>query len=204
MRNLEVKTSVSAAIKDIVTSRKYNLSELQMSVLYSTFKESNAVSLGEGFAFSVLKKLDEIFVQFSSEWFSSKSTVSLMDSGQDVIKSIEARRATRINLKAGTDLFPTNANVKEYIPKITQKQKTKPMATRKKSAPKKRKAPVKKRAAPKKKTQAQIALAALKIIEKNERAQLAKAKRQAKSYKRKLSKVRKTSKVRKRKPAKKK
>jgi len=106
----EVKASKAVAQKEV--SEKYGLKPMEASMLHSLAgKDVNQeYEDAEGLKKAMYDKLREKgFIGFNEDG----TSYELSEKANDFIKAVDARLDTRKNVKAGTDLFPEDANIPE-------------------------------------------------------------------------------------------
>ncbi|MGN6266431.1 MAG: LPD38 domain-containing protein, partial [Ginsengibacter sp.] len=110
----EVKASKAIAIKEVAS--KYNLKGIEASMLHS-LKGKDVESEIEGATEGGLKSstLEKLYEKGFISYADEGNTRELSKKGNDFIKAVDARYETRKNVKAGTDLFPEEANIPELI-----------------------------------------------------------------------------------------
>jgi len=111
--NKKVKTSVSAAIADLVEHSKAfrGYSPMALSMLYSAAKNDNFNAWPDTLKGKMFEKLEE-WGLIESELHGQADYI-LLPAGQELIDKINARIETLKGKKAGTDLFPELAGVDE-------------------------------------------------------------------------------------------
>jgi hypothetical protein len=129
-----VSDSITQSIEELIT--KGNYSDITLVEALFFYKAFNDMSYGKGKFLSkdglkgaVVKKLidknyiDESWLVYygeSDDFEVGDDNYSPTHKGIDFLNSIKNRHQTRIGLKDGTDLFPENANIKEYDGRISK------------------------------------------------------------------------------------
>lgn len=113
----EVKASKTVAIKEVAPN--YRLTEMEGGILHNlknaTPDELNNLDSGEGLKGAIGKKLIEKgFIDLADEPKQGGGyDYVLTDKAKQFIDAVDARLETRRGVKAGTDLFPEEANIAE-------------------------------------------------------------------------------------------
>lgn len=129
-----VSDSITQSIEELIT--KGNYSDITLVEALFFYKAFNDIDYGKGKFLSkdglkgaVVKKLidtnyiDESWLVYygeSDDFEVGDDNYSPTQKGIDFLNSIKNRHQTRIGLKDGTDLFPENANIKEYDERISK------------------------------------------------------------------------------------
>ena len=128
----EVSASIQAAIKEV--AKKYRLKDMEAAMLYA-LKDKDVdyeINYSEGLKKSIFEKLD------NHSWFDYDDNTKkiLSELAVEFITKVDARYATRKNVKNGTDLFPSQANIPEFNPDNIQAVKiNKPKIVKPQPAP---------------------------------------------------------------------
>lgn len=106
----EVSASKSVAQKEV--AEKHGLKPMEASILHSLKDKdvNKEYREAEGLKKAMYEKLYEKgFIEYADEGLDYQ----ISEKGNDFIEAVDARHETRKNVKAGTDLFPEDANIPE-------------------------------------------------------------------------------------------